>query len=199
MGVALPDAVNSVLSQAKHANAVKKLGLSRQNSCKYHHTHTHTHTHTLSGLSSGSTSNLISSPSKQKRSRSDFHSSPSRKGRRPSSASMLEAAASFLQAKTGTSTLSIAGSSEPGDPDWQYCDLPIKKELATGLADIWPSLERVYLSTLREVFQQLRAERETICHYFYDKRSVLSNSTVQTGVVVHQCALGVESLQHMYC
>ena len=88
---------------------------------------------------------------------------------------MLEAAASFLKARGDNSTLTVGeagvgGAGEPGDPDWQYCDQPLKMELATDLAQIWPNMETVYLSTLREVFQRLRDERETICQYFYDKR-----------------------------
>ncbi len=59
---------------------------------------------------------------------------------------------------------------EPGDPGWSYCDRPLNPELATGLAQVWPGLEEVYLRTLKEVFQELRAEREAVCHYFYDKR-----------------------------
>ena len=61
-------------------------------------------------------------------------------------------------------------NAEPGSSDWQYCDLPIAMELATGLASKWPAIEETYISTLKAVFLYLREERENICQYFYDRR-----------------------------
>ena len=61
-------------------------------------------------------------------------------------------------------------NAEPGAPDWVYSDLPLSAELAGGLASKWPAIEETYITTLKAVFLQLRAERDGICQYFYDRR-----------------------------
>ena len=60
-------------------------------------------------------------------------------------------------------------NAEPGTSEWTYCSLPLSIELAKGLAGKWPSIEEICITTLKGVFQHLRAERETICQYFYNR------------------------------
>ena len=68
----------------------------------------------------------------------------------------------------------INPNAEPGSSEWVYCNLPLSIDLAKGLARKWPGIEETYINTLKGVFQQLRDERENICQYFYDRRSVES-------------------------
>jgi hypothetical protein len=66
----------------------------------------------------------------------------------------------------------INPNAEPGSSDWAYCSLPLSADLAKGLARKWPAIEETYTTTLKGVFLHLRAERENICQYFYDRRCV---------------------------
>lgn len=68
-------------------------------------------------------------------------------------------------------------NTEPGGPEWQFCNLPLSKELAQGLAGKWPGIEGTYIGTMKGVFRLLRSEREAICQYFYHRR-LATNSCV---------------------
>ena len=76
-------------------------------------------------------------------------------------------------------------NAEPGTSDWVYCSLPLSMELAKGLASKWPSIEETYISTLKGVFQHLRAERENICQYFYDRRYVAAISEKSVPIIYY--------------
>jgi len=42
-----------------------------------------------------------------------------------------------------------------------------------ALAPKWSAIECSYILTAKHVFQMMRTEQETHCHYFYDRRSEL--------------------------
>ena len=63
-------------------------------------------------------------------------------------------------------------SVKPGSKEWQYCALPLSAELAMGLAGKWPAVEQIYMTTLKNVFRLLRDERDLVCHYIFDTRSI---------------------------
>ena len=69
-------------------------------------------------------------------------------------------------------------NAEPGSAEWQYCRLPLGRELAEGQAGKWPGIEETYLGTLKGVFRELRGEREAICQYFYLRRSAAVYSDI---------------------
>ena len=76
----------------------------------------------------------------------------------------------MVSRKTAAIFAPVNLNAEPGSSDWVYCDLPLSVELASGLAGKWPAVEETYISTLKAVFQHLRAERDCICQYFHDRR-----------------------------
>lgn len=58
----------------------------------------------------------------------------------------------------------------PGGPEWKFYSQPIPDNLAKGLVRKWPGIEQTFMKTLKQVFQSLRAERESICQYFFTRR-----------------------------
>ena len=58
----------------------------------------------------------------------------------------------------------------PGSPEWEYYAQPVSPVMVTCLADKWPAIEKTFITTLKQVFQMLREERECICQYFFLRR-----------------------------
>ena len=48
------------------------------------------------------------------------------------------------------------------------------QEMIKALAPKWSAIECSYILTAKHVFQMMRTEQETHCHYFYDRRSQLT-------------------------
>ena len=61
---------------------------------------------------------------------------------------------------------------QPGGPEWTYFFSAISNNIAGGLAGKWPAIETTFISTLKQIFQQLRDERECICQYFFIRRLI---------------------------
>ncbi|XP_028417674.1 sperm flagellar protein 2-like [Dendronephthya gigantea] len=59
---------------------------------------------------------------------------------------------------------------EPGSKEWEYVDQPIEMPLVEVLASRWENLEKTYIDTAKNVFREIRLEREVICRYFYSTR-----------------------------
>ena len=58
----------------------------------------------------------------------------------------------------------------PGSAEWEYYAEPVPPTMVKGLADKWPAIEKTYITTLKQIFQILREERECICQYFFLRR-----------------------------
>ena len=58
----------------------------------------------------------------------------------------------------------------PGSSEWEYYSQPVPPAMVSGLADKWPAIEKTFITTLKQVFQILREERECICQYFFLRR-----------------------------
>uniref|UniRef100_X1Z7B7 Calponin-homology (CH) domain-containing protein n=1 Tax=Capitella teleta TaxID=283909 RepID=X1Z7B7_CAPTE len=56
----------------------------------------------------------------------------------------------------------------PGSTEWEYVDEPIDDEMIRILAPQWESLETAYIDNSKQVFRNLREERELIIQYFYN-------------------------------
>ena len=54
-----------------------------------------------------------------------------------------------------------------------------------ALAPKWSAIECSYILTAKHVFQMMRTEQETHCHYFYDRRSELTQATFVYGICTH--------------
>ena len=90
----------------------------------------------------------------------------------------------------------INPNAEPGSSEWVYCSLPLSLDLAKGLARKWPGIEETYINTLKGVFQHLRAERENICQYFYDRRYV-DEIMRNRGIVIFFTGLGLRLIYRL--
>ena len=95
--------------------------------------------------------------------------------KRPSSAklsveSCTEPQESPVPTKQNTGWSPVNLEIVPGGIDWKFYSQPLSMESAEGLAKKWPAIEATYISSLKEIFQKLRHERETMCEYFFVRR-----------------------------
>ena len=61
----------------------------------------------------------------------------------------------------------------PGSEQWQYVDQDLDFELCEVLSEYWTTLEKTYIANGKEVFRNVRDEREMIVQYFYSVRCVV--------------------------
>ncbi|ESO92609.1 hypothetical protein LOTGIDRAFT_120497 [Lottia gigantea] len=58
----------------------------------------------------------------------------------------------------------------PGSEEWEFVDQSIELDLAKILAEHWETVEKSYVNNSKNVFHNIRDERENIYRYFYQMR-----------------------------
>jgi adenylate kinase family enzyme len=168
------DIIETKLSKSKQVETMKKFGLKVNNELL--------NSKSMTRMNMAS----VSSPTKIELNEASLSKLRPRKVRRPSSAGNTKPKSKSTKKQESKAAAVNTGvlvsveselfdlfdvNAEPGQEGWIYSSLPVNPLLAPSLAQRWPEAEKLYVLAFKETFCSLRQERDTMCHYIFDKRN----------------------------